>query len=203
MRRKFSMPERTLTEQDLDLIFRHAHTANRFLDKPVSPAVLRKIYDVMKFGPTSANCTPLRIVFVTTPAAKEKLKPHLIASNVEKTMAAPVCAIMAYDTRFYEHLPRLFPHTDARAWFEGNDKLIEQTAFRNSALQGAYFIIAARACGVDCGPMSGFDADGLNAAFFPDGRFKANFICNLGYADATTTFARNPRLDFDETCTIA
>jgi 3-hydroxypropanoate dehydrogenase len=196
------MSAEILTEQAFDLLFRNARTANGWQDKPVSPELLRHIYDIMKFGPTSANCSPLRIVFVTSPAAKERLKPVLAPGNVEKTMAAPVCAILAHDTRFYEHLPKLFPHADAKSWFEGNKALIDETAFRNGSLQGAYFMIAARAHGLDCGPMSGFDAEKLNAEFFPDGRFKVNFLCSLGYADHSKTFGRSPRFSFDEACTI-
>lgn len=191
-----------LTEQALDIIFREAHTANAFQDKEIGDEVLGKIYDVMKFGPTSANCSPLRIVFVKSREAKEKLKPCLMEANVAKTMAAPCTAILAYDTKFYEHLPVLFPQTDAKSWFVGNEKLISDTAFRNSSLQGAYFMVAARALGLDCGPMSGFDADKLNAAFFPEGRVKVNFICNIGYADKSGTYPRNPRLTFGDACKI-
>ncbi|MBI1214836.1 MAG: malonic semialdehyde reductase [Alphaproteobacteria bacterium] len=196
------MTGQTLTEQGFDLIFRAARTANGWQDRLVEEELLRKIYDDMKFGPTSANCCPLRIVFVKSPEAKARLKPCLAPGNVEKTMAAPVCAILAQDMRFHERLPELFPHADAKSWFEGNDALIASTAFRNSSLQGAYFMIAARAHGLDCGPMSGFDAEKLDAEFFPDGRFKVNFICSLGYADPSKTFARSPRLPFDDACKI-
>lgn len=197
------MGGQALTMQALDIIFKKARTANVFVDKSVSDNLLKEIYEIMKFGPTSANCCPLRIVFIKSKAGKEKLKPFLMEGNVEKTMAAPVTAILAYDTKFYENLPTLFPHTDAKSWFVGNDKLIAETAFRNSSLQGAYFMIAARAVGLDCGPMSGFDAEKLNAAFFPDGRFKVNFICNLGYADPAKIYPRNPRLPFENVCQIA
>ena len=153
-------------------------------------------------GPTSANCSPARIVFVISPEAKRKLKPCLMEGNVDKTMAAPATAIIAYDTRFHEHLPRLFPHTDAKSWFDGNPTLIEETAFRNSSLQGAYLIISARALGLDCGPMSGFDSAKLNAEFFADGRFKSNFLCNIGHGDSGGLFPRSPRFEFDDVCEI-
>ena len=153
-------------------------------------------------APTSANCSPMRILFVKSPAAKERLKPALIESNVRQTMAAPATAIIAYDLEFYELLPKLYPPADARSWFVGNDKAIRETAFRNGSLQGAYFIIAARAVGLDCGPMSGFDNAKLDAAFFPDGRWKSNFLCNLGYGDPATVSPRSPRLEFAEACRI-
>lgn len=183
-------------------IFTEARTHSAWQDKPVSDDLLKKVYDTAKFGPTSANCSPLRIVFVKTPEAKALLKPTLAPGNVDKTMAAPVTAILAFDTQFYEHMPMLFPHTDAKAWFVGNDKLIADTAFRNSSLQAAYFMLAARAHGLDCGPMSGFEPEKLNAAFFPDGRFKANFICNLGYGDASKLHPRGPRFKFEDVCKI-
>ena len=196
------MSATVLTDQALDTIFCTARTANAWQDKPVPTETLHRIHDLMKFGPTAANSCPLRLVFVQSPEAKARLKPCLIESNIEKTMSAPVTAIFAMDMQFHEHLPFLFPHTDAQAWFEGNDAMIADTAFRNSSLQAAYFIIAARALGLDCGPMSGFDADKLNAAFFPDGRFKVNFICNLGYGDHSKTFARSPRFAFDQVAEI-
>ncbi len=197
------MTANTLTEHDLDLIFRTARTVNGWQDRAVSPELLRKVYDLMKFGPTSANCCPLRIVFVTSAEGKARLRPLLMEGNVDKTMAAPAVAVLAWDTQFYDHLPRLFPHADARSWFVGNEKLIADTAFRNSSLQAAYFMIAARAMGLDCGPMSGFDAEAVNKEFFPDGRFKVNLICNLGYGDPAKTFPRSPRFDFDEVCRFA
>lgn len=196
------MSATVLTDQALDTIFRTARTANAWQNRPVSAETLHEIYDLMKFAPTAANGCPLRIVFVQSPAAKARLKPCLIESNADKTMSAPVTAIFAMDTKFHEHLPFLFPHTDAKAWFEGNDAHIAETAFRNSSLQAAYFIIAARALGLDCGPMSGFDADKLNATFFADGRFKVNFICNLGYADHSKTFGRSPRFEFGQVAEI-
>jgi len=194
----------TVDEGALDILFRDARTHFQWKDTPVADDLLRRLYDLMKMGPTSANCSPARIVFVVSPEAKERLRPHLIPDNVEKTMTAPVTAIIGHDMRFYEELPRLFPHTDARAWFEGNAALIDATARRNGSLQGGYFILAARALGLDCGPMSGFDEDGVNAAFFPDGRVRVNFLCNLGHgADADYLFPRSPRLPFDEACRIA
>jgi 3-hydroxypropanoate dehydrogenase len=189
----------------LDLLFRNAHTHNVFTDRPVSDETLREIHQLMKWAPTSANSQPMRVVFVRSAAAKEKLAPALSDANREKTLKAPVTAILAYDTRFYEHLPRTFHNPDAINWFRGDEKkaVAETTAFRNGTLQGGYFIIAARAAGLDCGPMSGFDNAKLDAAFFPDGRFKSNFLVNLGYGDASTLFPRNPRLTFEEQCQIA
>ena len=192
-----------LSDRDLDLIFRNARTHSAWLDKPVSDVTLQAMYDLMRMGPTSANCSPARWLFLRTDESKAKLKPHLIAGNVDKTMAAPVTAILGYDVRFYEPLDRLFPHDlSARSWFEGNDALIEATAFRNSSLQGAYMIIAARALGLDCGPMSGFDNAGVDATFFPGGDVKSNFICNIGYGDPAALPPRNPRLDFNDACQV-
>ena len=191
-----------LNDAGLDLLFREARTHNGWADKEVSDVLLQAVFDLAKMGPTSANCSPQRIVYVKTQAGKEKLKPALMAGNVEKTMAAPVTAILGYDLEFYEQLPKLFPHTDARSWFLGNDDLIEATAFRNGSLQGAYFILAARALGLDCGPMSGFDNAMVDQAFFPDGKVKSNFICSLGYGDSSKLFPRSPRFDFDEVCKI-
>ncbi len=191
-----------LNDAGLDLLFRDARTHNGWTDKEVSDVLLQAVFDLAKMGPTSANCSPQRIVYVKTQAGKEKLKPALMAGNVEKTMAAPVTAILGYDLEFYEQLPKLFPHTDARSWFLGNDDLIEATAFRNGSLQGAYFILAARALGLDCGPMSGFDNAMVDQAFFPDGKVKSNFICSLGYGDPSKLFPRSPRFDFDEVCQI-
>ena len=191
-----------LSDDGLDLIFREARTQNAWTDKPVGEVLLEAIYDLAKWGPTSANCSPMRVVFVVGKEAKERLRPCLIPGNADKTMAAPATAIVAYDTRFHEHLPKLFPHADAKSWFEGKPALIEETAFRNSTLQGAYLIIAARVLGLDCGPMSGFDAAKLNAEFFPDGRFKSNFLCNIGHGDPKGLFPRSPRFDFDDVCLI-
>lgn len=191
-----------ISDDALDTIFRAAHTHNRWQDKPVSPAILMAVYDLMRWGPTSANCSPARIVFVVSSAAKERLKPHLNPGNVDKTMAAPATAILAYDLDFAERLPFLFPNApDAKTWFS-NPAHAERTAFRNGSLQGGYFIIAARALGLDCGPMSGFDNDGLDREFFPDGRIKSNFLCNLAYGDPAEVHPRNPRLSFDDACRI-
>lgn len=186
----------------LDTLFRNARTHNGWLDKPVTDTQLQEIYDLMKWGPTSANCSPARIVFVKSEAEKEKLSPCMAPGNVEKTKAAPVTAIIGMDMAFYDKLPQLFPHADAKSWFVGNQPLIDATAFRNSSLQGAYFMMAARAAGLDCGPMSGFDADKVNAAFFAGTSIKVNFICNLGYGDTTKLFGRSPRLSFDEACKV-
>jgi 3-hydroxypropanoate dehydrogenase len=192
-----------LDDAALDQLFRGARTYNAWLPKPVPESTLRALYELMKWGPTSANSSPLRIVFVQSPAAKERLVACMNPGNVDKTRSAPVTAVLAMDMAFYEKLPFLFPHTDARGWFAGKPAAIESTAFRNSSLQGGYFIVAARALGLDCGPMSGFDAARLNAAFFPDGRLKANFVCNLGYGDPASLLPRSPRLAFDEACAIA
>jgi 3-hydroxypropanoate dehydrogenase len=195
-------PAAALDPASLDQLFRNARTHNDWQDKPVADSLLTELHDIMKWGPTSANCWPLRTVFVKSPAAKARLVPLLMEGNQAKTAAAPVTAILGMDMTFYEELPRLFPHTDAKAWFVGNDALIESTAFRNSSLQGAYFMLAARALGLDCGPMSGFDADKVNAEFFAGTTVKANFICSLGYGDAAKLFPRSPRPDFAEVCKI-
>lgn len=207
----------TLNEEGRNLLFRDARTHNGWLDKPVSDDTLRELYELMKWGPTSVNCCPARILFLRTPEAKARLLPALAPGNVEKTRSAPVTAIIGYDGRFYDMLPKLFPHTDARAWFVDTPELAEVTARRNSSLQGAYLIVAARAVGLDCGPMSGFDqakvdheffpaapkdGNAFNQEYFPDSHVKTNFICNLGYGDATKLFPRSPRLDFDEACKL-
>ncbi|MGE5517703.1 MAG: malonic semialdehyde reductase [Bacteroidota bacterium] len=192
-----------LAESALDQVFRQARTHNRFLDRPVPDALLRQAWDLARMGPTAANCQPARIVFVRSPKAKALLKPALAPGNVDKTMAAPVTAIVASDLEFYEKLPRTFPQVDARAWYVGNEPLIAETALRNSTLQGAYLILALRGLGLDCGPMSGFDAAKVDAAFFAGTPVKSNFLINIGYGDATAVYPRNPRLDFDEACRIA
>ncbi len=195
-------PDR-LDDAALDLVFRAARTHNAWLDRAVPEVLLQDIYELYKWGPTSANCSPQRVVFVRSPQAKERLLACMNPGNVEKTRQAPVTAILAMDMHFYDELPELFPHApDARSWFAGKPALIESTAFRNSSLQGGYFIIAARALGLDCGPMSGFDATRLNAEFFPDGRWRVNFVCNLGYGDASALLARSPRLSFDAACRV-
>lgn len=194
-----------IDRQALDVLFREARTANGFLDKPVPDALLRQAYDLMKMGPTSANCQPARLVFLRSAEAKARLKPALSAGNLEKTMLAPVTVIVAHDTQFHEHLPRLFPHNQtAKSWFDGerNRAGREIAAMRNGTLQGAYLMLAVRAVGLDCGPMSGFDHAKVDAEFFPDGRFKSNFLCNLGYGDPSKLFARGPRFDFDEVCQV-
>ena len=186
-----------ILENVLDQLFLDARSHNAWRDDDVADAILKELVDITKMGPTSANCSPARFVFVKSDEAKQRLKPHLAAGNVEKTMTAPVCAIIGHDMKFYEHLPMLFPHGDAKSWFEGNDELIETTAFRNATLQGAYFMIAARALGLDAGAMSGFDNAGVDGEFFPGGSVKSNFLCNLGRGDPAGLFARSPRFDFD------
>jgi 3-hydroxypropanoate dehydrogenase len=192
-----------LNSEALDILFRNARTHNVWLPDQVSDHVLRQIYDLMKWGPTSANSSPARIVFLRTPQAKERLKPALMAANVDKTMQAPVTAIVAYDLKFYDHVPRLFPNKpDMREVFSSSPELIQTTAMRNGSLQGGYFILAARAMGLDCGPMSGFDNAKVDAEFFSSSTWKSNFLCNLGYGDHSKLFPRNPRLDFDEACQL-
>lgn len=192
----------TIARAALDQLFFNARTHNAWLDKPVGDDTLREIFDIMKWAPTSANISPLRVVFVRSPEAKAKLLATVAPGNLEKTRAAPVTAILAQDMEFYEKLPKLFPHADARSWFVGNEQLIKDSAFRNSSLQGAYFILAARAVGLDCGPMSGFDAAALDAAFFAGTPVKSNFLCNLGHGDPAKLFPRSPRFDFAEACSI-
>ncbi|HUY03455.1 MAG TPA: malonic semialdehyde reductase [Rhodocyclaceae bacterium] len=191
-----------LNQAALDQLFAAARTHNAWQDRPVADELLHELYDCMKWGPTSANSSPARIVFVKSREAKERLLPCMAPANQDKTRAAPVTAIIAMDGAFHEKLPTLFPQADARSWFVGNQALIDATAFRNSSLQGAYLILAARALGLDCGPMSGFDAGKLNAEFFKDGKFSVNFVCNLGYGDPAKLFPRNPRLAFAEACRI-
>jgi 3-hydroxypropanoate dehydrogenase len=191
-----------LSDDALDQLYREARTHNGWLPKPVDDALLTQLVDLAKLGPTSANCSPGRFVFVKSPQAKEKLRPALSAGNLDKTMAAPVTVIVAMDMAFYEHLPKLFPHADARSWFAGNDALIHATAFRNSSLQGAYLIMAARALGLDTGPMSGFDGAKVDEAFFSGTTVKSNFLVNLGYGDHSKLFARSPRFEFNEIAKI-
>ena len=186
----------------LATLFTDARTHNGWQDKPVSDELCRQIYDLAKWGPTSANWSPARIVLVRSAVQKEKLLDCMAPGNQDKTRSAPVTAIIGMDMAFYEQLPGLFPHADARAWFVGNQSLIDSTAFRNSTLQGAYLILAARSLGLDCGPMSGFDADKINAIFFPDSSVKVNFICNIGYGDATKLFPRSPRMPFEQACSL-
>ncbi|HEY0199153.1 MAG TPA: malonic semialdehyde reductase [Rhodanobacter sp.] len=192
-----------LSETSLDVLFRHARTFNAWLPKDVSAEQLHQLYELTKFGPTSANASPMRVVFVKSKEAKEKLAPFLSDANRAKVMEAPVTAIVATDSEFYEKLPKLFPHADARSWFLGNQPLIDTTGFRNSSLQGAYLLLAARSLGLDCGPMSGFDNAGVDEAFFAGTPVKSNFLISIGYGDASRNlFPRSPRLAFDEACKI-
>lgn len=204
---------KAMTEQGLDLLFRQARSQNGWLDQPVSDDTLKKLYDLMRWGPTSANGCPVRIVFLRSAESRQRLLPALSAGNVEKTLSAPVTAIIGYDTRFHEQLPKLFPHNPGvRDWFAGQPELIESTALRNSSMQGGYFILAARALGLDCGPMSGFDHQLVDQEFFTSDtarppafarmQIKSNFLCNLGYGDPAKLFARSPRLDFEEACSL-
>lgn len=197
------MSDKMINDQALDIIFREARTRNGFETRPVAETLIQAVYDLMKWGPTSANCSPARFVFVTSKEGKEKLAPHLSEGNRTKTLSAPCCVIIGHDLEFYEKLPKLFPHTDARSWFVGKEDFISRTAFRNGTLQGAYFMIAARALGLDCGPMSGFDNEGVDDAFFSSTTIKSNFLCNIGYGTDENLFPRSPRLDFDETCRFA
>jgi 3-hydroxypropanoate dehydrogenase len=195
----------TLSPEDMDLIFRNARSQNGWQPKPVGDEQLRELYDLMKWAPTTMNTGPTRILFLRSREAKERLKPALNPGNVDKTMAAPVTAIIAYDTQFYELLPQLFPHNqNARGIFAGEDKKVhaETTAFRNGSMQGGYFIIAARSIGLDCGPMSGFNNAKVDAEFFGGSGIKSNFLCNLGYGDPSKVMPRNPRLAFDEACKL-
>ena len=193
----------SLDPHALDVLFRQARTYNRFTGE-VSDETLHRLYDLLKWGPTTANTGPARFVFVKSAEAKAKLGPALDEGNYEKTMAAPCTAIVAYDLAFYEKLPVLFPHTDARGWFDGKPEAdLTTIALRNGSLQGAYLLLAARALGLDCGPMSGFDNAKVDAAFFAGTRWRSNFLVNLGHGDRASIFARSPRLSFDEACRIA
>lgn len=200
------MSDRMINDDAMDLIFREARTYNAWEPRDVSQTLMQAVYDLMKWGPTSANCSPARFVFVASDEGKAKLKPCLAPGNVEKTMSAPCTVIIGHDMAFYDKLPQLFPHTDARSWFVGpggpNEALVETTAFRNGTLQGAYLMIAARALGLDCGPMSGFDNAAVDKAFFAGGAVKSNFLCNIGYGSTENLFPRSPRLSFDEACRI-
>jgi 3-hydroxypropanoate dehydrogenase len=191
-----------LDDAALDLLFREAHTHNKWTDQPVTDDELRTLFDLLKMGPTSANTSPARFVFVRTPHGKEKLRPALSTGNTDKTMAAPVTVIVAYDPNFHDHLPRLFPHADARSWFVENPALTKETAFRNGTLQGAYLIMAARALGLDCGPMSGFDNAKVDEAFLADRGWKSNFLINIGHGDPAGVYPRSPRFAFDEACVL-
>lgn len=193
----------TLDKNALDTLFLEARTHNGWTEDPVDDDTLKQIWDLTRMAPTSANCSPARIVFVKSDTAKQLLKPCLMEGNIEKTMSAPVTAIIGQDMTFYEKLPELFPHTDARSWFVGNDDLIAETAFRNATLQGAYLIMAARSLGLDCGPMSGFDKDKVDETFFPGTEVKSNFLCNIGHGTDKDLFPRAPRFEFDDACRIA
>ncbi len=194
----------TIDAAGLDLLFRGARSHNKWKDTPVPDEVLKELYEVTKFGPTSANCSPARFVFIRTKEGKEKLAPALSSGNMEKTMTAPVTAIVAYDPKFFEKLPQLFPHNaSARDWFTSNDSLAATTAFRNGTLQGAYLIMAARALGLDTGSMSGFDNAKVDAAFFAGSGWRSNWLINIGYGDPAGLFNRSPRLSFDEACLLA
>lgn len=192
----------SLSPSALDQLFRTARTHNSWHDKGVDDATLHDLIDTLKMGPTSANCSPARFVFVKSDAAKALLKPFLSPGNVDKTMSAPVRAIIGHDMEFYEHLPKLFPHTNARSWFVGKDEKIAQTAFRNGTLQGAYLMLAARAHGLDCGAMSGFDNVGVDTAFFAGTQIKSNFLCNIGYGKSEDLMERSPRFSFAEMAKI-
>lgn len=198
------MTHQPLPDASLDQIFRTARTQNGWQDKGVSETLIRAVYDLMRFGPTSANCSPARLVFAASAEAKEKLAALATPGNAPKILAAPVTVIIGHDLKFYERIPELFPHNPAaKDWFAGNEKLAETTAFRNGTLQGAYLIVAARALGLDCGPMSGFDNAKVDAAFFSGTTVKSNFICSLGYGDPAKVFGRSPRLSFEDACRIA
>ncbi|MDW5416920.1 malonic semialdehyde reductase [Iodobacter sp. CM08] len=183
-------------------LFTEARTHNAWQDQPVSDELLQQLYDLLKWAPTSANAAPARFIFVKSPEAKAKLKPSLSEGNIEKTMLAPVTVIVAHDLEFYEQLPALFPQADAKSWFAGNEAAINSTVQRNGSLQGAYLIMAARALGLDCGPMSGFDQAKVDEAFFAGSQWRANFLINLGYGDKAQLYPRNPRLDFAQACRI-
>jgi 3-hydroxypropanoate dehydrogenase len=191
-----------LDSSALEQLFLKARTHNAWQDRAVEPALLQQLYDLVKMAPTSANCSPARFVFLQSKEAKERLKPALSAGNLDKTMSAPVTVIVANDPKFYDKLPYLFPHTDARSWFTGSAQVAETTAFRNGTLQVAYLILAARALGLDTGPMSGFDQSKVDEAFFKDSGWRSNVLVNLGYGDASALFARSPRLPFDEACQV-
>jgi 3-hydroxypropanoate dehydrogenase len=191
-----------LESKALDQLFRTARTHNAWQPRNVPDELLRQLVDLFKMAPTSANCSPARVVFVKSEAAKARLKPHLMEGNVSKTMQAPVTAIIGTDYRFYDHLPMLFPHADAKSWFTGDKAFADLSAFRNSTLQGGYFILAARSLGLDCGPMSGFDNNAVDQEFFAATEVRSNFLCNLGYGDSAGLHARSPRFTFDEMARI-
>lgn len=194
-----------ISDEALNVLFRDARTHNGWTERPVSDEQLHRLYELMKWGPTSMNCSPVRIIFLRSEAARLRIEPHLSPGNVEKTMSAPIIAIIGTDNKFYEYLPRLFPHSPALKNFfskASNSSHAELTAFRNCTLQGGYFLMAARAIGLDCGPMSGFDAQALDREFWAGSNIHTNFICNLGYGDRSKLFPRLPRLEFDEVCSV-
>ena len=191
-----------VNQSALNTLFTTARTHNGWLDKPVSDATLRDVYDLLKMGPTSANCSPARFVFIRSQEGKEKLRPALSGGNLEKTLSAPVTAIVAWDSLFYDRLPELFPHGDARSWFTSSKELAEETAFRNSAMQAAYLLFACRALGLDTGPMSGFDRHAVDTAFFADSGYRSTLLVNIGYGDDSKLFGRLPRLAFDDACQL-
>lgn len=194
---------RPLDADHLDILFRDARSQNGWTTEPVHEDTLKALFDLVKMGPTSMNCCPARFVFLVSDAAKERIKPHLMDGNVDKSMAAPVLAIIGHDLAFYEKMDKLFPIRDVRPMFAGNTELAAVTAFRNGTLQGAYFMLAARALGLDCGPMSGFDNAGVDKEFFSGTQIQSNFICGLGHGDTAKLFPRLPRFDFDEACQVA
>jgi len=192
----------TLDPAGRNLLFNEARTHNGWTDQPVSDDTLRELFDLLKMAPTSANCSPARFVFLRSTESRQRLAPALLPGNLEKTLAAPVTVIVACDLAFHEQLPRLFPHADARSWFAGNEDLIRETAFRNGTLQGAYMMLAARAVGLDCGPMSGFDKAKVDETFFADTPWRSNFLCNLGHGDPSKLFPRSPRFQFEDACRV-
>ena len=197
-----SIYKKPVDQHALDTLFLEGRSHNSWLETPVADTVLKEIYNLCRMGPTSVNCSPLRIIYLKSPKEKEKLIPHLAEGNRNKTESAPVVAILAYDLEFYNHQSFLFPHKDTKAMFEGKDNYIYETAFRNGTLQAGYFIMAARALGLDCGPMSGFDPTGVNNTFLKDTSYHVNFLCNIGYGDTDTLYPRAPRFDFDTVCEI-
>jgi len=192
----------TLDPAGRNLLFNEARTHNGWTDQPVADETLREMFDLLKMAPTSANCSPARFLFLRSPESRIRLSPALLPGNLEKTLAAPVTVIIAYDLSFHEQLPRLFPHADARSWFAGNHDLITKTAFRNGTLQGAYMMLAARAVGLDCGPMSGFDNAKVDEEFFAGTTWRSNFLCNLGHGDPAKLFPRSPRFQFEDACLV-
>jgi 3-hydroxypropanoate dehydrogenase len=192
----------TLDPAGRNLLFNEARTHNGWTDQPVSDDTLRELFDLLKMAPTSANCSPARFVFLRSAESRQRLVPALLPGNLEKTLAAPVTVIVACDLAFHEQLPKLFPHADARSWFAGNENLIRETAFRNGTLQGAYMMLAARAVGLDCGPMSGFDKAKVDEAFFAGTTWRSNFLCNLGHGDPSKLFPRSPRFQFEDACRL-